>query len=298
MAARRRILVTGASGLLGGRLAELLAESHDLVAMRHRAPVPPGLETVDADLLDGPATFRAIETARPDAVVHSAALADVDRCEADADLARRSNVDASETIARICHARGLRLVALSTDLVLPGDRAHSAEDQPARPVLVYSRTKLAGEEAVLAEAPDAVVARVALVLGRGFGPRASASEGIAAALAAGRPLRLFTDQYRTPIDPESVAAAVRRLLDRPVRGRIHLGGPERLDRYALGMRVAHALGLPTGGIEGVPAGSATGAVPRPADVSLDSARAHRELGWRPRPLELAIREGRRKVPAG
>ena len=290
MPRRHRVLVTGASGLLGGRLAELLAPAHDVIAMRHREAVPPALATVDADLLDLGALARAVEAARPDAVLHSAALADADRCEAEPELARRCNVEASAEIARLCRARGLRLIALSTDLVLGGDVAFSVEDQPARPVLVYGRTKLDAEEAILGESPDAVVLRIALVLGRGYGPRTTASESVAAALVAGRRPRLFDDQYRTPLDPESIVDAVGRVLDGTAAGRFHLGGAERLSRYELGQRAAQVLGL---GGEFQRVSQATQAVRRPADTSLDSSRARRELGWTPRPLDEAIRDGRR-----
>src|SRR5262249_57962159 len=126
------------------------------------------------------------------------------------------SVEAGRAGAGRAHAGGARLTALSPALVLAGARAARKENVPAVPVLTCGLTRLHGETAVLAEAPDSAVLRVALVLGRGFGPRTTASEGIAAALAAGRPLRLFTDQFRTPIDPESVADAVRRLIERPV----------------------------------------------------------------------------------
>lgn len=288
--ARTRVLVTGASGLLGGRLAEILSATHDVIALRHRAPVPSGLAAVDGDLLDAASLGRAIESAHPGAVLHSAALADADRCETEPDLARRCNLEASAEIARRCRGQGLRLIALSTDLVLGGGRAFSTEDQDDRPLLVYGRTKREAEEAVLAESPDAVVLRVALVIGRGYGPRTTASEAVAASLAAGRRPRLFEDQYRTPIDPESVADAVARALDRPVSGRLHIGGAERLSRYEMGRRVADVLGL-RGELER--ASRATQDVPRPADASLDSGRARRALGWTPRPLDDAIRAGRR-----
>jgi dTDP-4-dehydrorhamnose reductase len=288
--ARTRILVTGASGLLGGRLAEILATSHDVVAGRHRGPVPAGLPVVEADILDHAALDRAFETARPDAVVHCAALADPDRCEREPDLARRSNVESSAEIARRCRERGARFVTFSTDLVFGGDRAYVSEDDPPRPLLHYGRIKLEAEEAVLAESGDAVVLRIALVVGRGFGPRTSASEGVAAALAAGRRPRLFHDQYRTPIDPDSIADAVARVLDGTASGRFHIGGAERLSRYELGRRVARVLGLPDD-IEAI--SSAEQAVPRPGEASLDSSRARRELGWEPRPLDDAIRDGRR-----
>jgi dTDP-4-dehydrorhamnose reductase len=292
MASRRRVLVTGASGLIGGRLAELLARGHDVIAVRHAAPIPAGLPAVDAELSDPHSLAAAVERARPDAVVHSAAFANADRCQAEPEEARRFNAEVPAALARLCRTRGVRLIALSTDLVLTGDRAWSAEDAAAAPSIVYGRTKLEGEEMVLAEAPDAVVVRLPLMVGRGYGHRATASESVARALAAGQTLRLFTDQYRTSTDPESVADGIDRLLDRPLRGRVHLGGPERLSRYQLGLRVANVLGLSPAGIE--PATMATHApgIARPADTSLDSTRARTELGWTPRPLDDAIRESR------
>jgi len=128
------------------------------------------------------------------------------------------------------------------------------------------------------------------VIGRGFGPRTTATEAITAALVAGRRPRLFEDQYRTPIDPDSVADAVARVVERSAAGRFHLGGAERISRYELGQRVARVLGLPAN-IEGT--SQAEQGVPRPAEASMDSSRARRELGWEPRPLDDAIRDGRR-----
>jgi dTDP-4-dehydrorhamnose reductase len=288
--ARRRLLVTGAAGLLGGRLAAILAVSHDVIALRHQAAVPAGLAAVDADILDPGTMDRAFESARPDAVLHSAALADADRCEREPDLARRCNVEASAEIARRCGQRGLRLVALSTDLVLGGERAFFSEEERPRPLLHYGRTKLEAEDAVLAESPDAVVLRIALVIGRGYGPRTTATESLAAALAAGGRPRLFHDQYRTPIDPESIADAVARVLDGTAAGRFHLGGAERLSRYELGQRVAQVLRLPA---HFERTSQAAQDVRRPAEASLDSSRARRELGWEPRALDDAIRDGRR-----
>jgi dTDP-4-dehydrorhamnose reductase len=288
-----RILVTGASGLLGGRLAQLLASAHDVVAVRHRAPVPVGLREVEADILDPSSLVRAPHVSAAEVVVHAAAEADADRCQADPERARRYNVDTSLALARLCQRRSVRLIALSTDLVLPGDRALSPEDASVpEPALVYGRTKLAAEEAVLAEAPGSSVLRVALVLGRGFGSRTTASEGVAAALVAGQRLRLFTDQFRTPVDPESVADAIDRLIARPFSGRFHLGGPERVSRYELGLRIARVLALSAEGIEPVQQSRGAIGTPRPADTSLDSSRAHRELGWSPRPLDEAIGESR------
>ena len=289
-----KVLVTGAAGLLGGRLARLLgASGHEVIAGRHLSPPPAGCPEVPLDLLEEVSIERALEAAQPGAVLHCAALADADRCEAEPGLAQRLNTDAAGALARRCRALGVRLVAVSTDLVLAGDRPCARETDAAAPRLVYARTKLGGEQAVLGEAPEAAVVRVALIHGCGHGPRGTASEAVAWSLAAGARVRLFSDQYRTPVDPESVAGALLRLLAGAARGVFHVGGPERLSRYDLGVRVARALGLPDTLIEPIRQADQPVGAPRPADVSLDSSRARQELGWAPRPLDDAIRQSRR-----
>jgi len=288
-----RVLVTGAAGLLGGRVATLLAARFEVVAACHHAPAPPGLEEVALDLLDPASIAAALDRVRPQAVVHSAAQSNPDRSERDPGPATRLNVDATAALARECRERGMRMVALSTDLVFAGRRSFVREEDDAEPMLVYGRTKLQGEEALLSELPGAAVLRLALVAGRGHGPRRTCTETIAEALDAGRPLRLYTDQIRTPVDSASVADAIARVLERGASGRFHLGGPERLSRYQLGLRVAAALGLAAERLEPVTGAEMPQDAPRPHDTSLDSSRARRELGWEPRRIDDAIRDGRR-----
>ena len=288
-----RVLVTGAGGLLGGRLAGLLhARGLEVIAAHRLTQPPPGPRLVLAELTDEAALARLLDAERPDAVVHAAVLGRADECEARPEDAERVNARLPGTVARLCRERACRLVALSTDLVFAGDRPFVSELDAPGPRSVYGRTKLAGEEAVLRENPDAAVARVALVLGRGHGTRHTSTESVYRALAEGRPLRLFTDEYRTPVDPESVAEAVARLLAGGCSGRFHLGGPERLSRHDLGLRVARAFGLPESAVIAGRQSDHAGPDQRPADVSLDSTRARLELGWEPRPIDAAIRESR------
>ena len=289
-----RVLITGAAGLLGGRLAQLLAARFDVVAAFHRAPPPGGLARVSMDLESTSSVDEAFAAAEPDAVLHAGAYALVDLCERNPDTAHAINVEGSARVARACAEHGARLVAISTDLVFPGDRPFSREEDPPAPLMTYGRTKLEGEEAALG-CPGAAVARVPLIIGGGYGTRSTGSEAISWAQRSGRPVTLFTDQYRTPVDPESLVPPLARLLEGRHTGRFHLGGPERVSRYELGLRVARVHGLGVDGIEAVPQDARPAPAPRPPDVSLDSSRARRELDYVPRSLDEMI-AGDRPAP--
>lgn len=287
-----RILITGAGGLLGGRLTTLLSADHAAIALVRKQPAPEGVSALSADLHDERAVTATLRALRLDAVIHCAALADPEVCERDPGRARRDNEMATRTLSAACHREGTRLISISTDLVFGGATAFSTEDSPAEPVSEYGRSKLRAETAALEECPDSVILRLTLVCGRGYGPRLSASEGIARRLRGGQTVTLFEDEWRTPIDPESVAQAIHAVLLRPhLRGLFHIGGSERLSRLELGERVAAVFGLNQALLRRSRRSSHQGA-PRPRDVSLDIARAREQLAWAPRPLAMALGEGR------
>lgn len=287
-----RILVTGASGLLGGRLATLLSARHEVTGLTRRHQAPRGLDCLSADLAEPGALAPVLARARPEAVVHCAALADAEVCEREPERAARDNEIATLNLARACASADSRLIVISTDLVFSGQAAFSAESVRPAPVMEYGRSKLRTEGAAERACPEVVLLRVALVCGRGHGPRLSASESIAVRLRRGETVTLFEDEWRTPVDPESVAGAIEAILVRPrTRGLFHIGGPERLTRFELGLRVAGVLGLDPSLLLRASQASHNGA-PRARDVSLDHGRARAELDWSPRPLEEAVREGR------
>lgn len=120
----------------------------------------------------------------------------------------------------------------------------------------------------------------------------SASESVAQRLRLGEVVSLYEDEWRTPIDPQSVAEAIQAVLARPsARGIFHLGGAVRLSRAELGEQVAATFGLDPGLIRRTTRSAHQGA-PRARDVSLDTTRAREELNWTPRPLDVVLREGR------
>jgi dTDP-4-dehydrorhamnose reductase len=268
-----RWLVTGASGQLGGYLLRhLRGRGETVVAWSGSAGGEVcGVPIRAVDLADADALAAAFRAARPQAVIHAAALARVDECHRDPDRARRVNADGTARLADLAAAAGARVVYVSTDLVFEGERAPYREADPPAPLSVYGRTKADGEASALAAA-NAAVARVSLLFGPTLSGRPGFFDGLVANLRAGRPVNLFTDEWRTPLALPAAAAALVEVARSDVTGVLHVGGPERLSRLEMGQRLAAHLGAPAAPLVAVSRTSAPAAEPRPRDVSLDSSR--------------------------
>lgn len=271
-----RLLLTGASGQLGAYLLrEGLRRGGPLAAWSgHRPGELFGCPLRPVDLTNADAVATAFREARPDVVIHAAAMAGVADCHRDPARAESINTRGSARIAELAAQSEARLVHVSTDMVFDGERGGYREEDAVAPLSVYGRTKAEAERAVLAH-PRTVVVRVSLLFGPALGERRTFFDEQMAALKAGRPLSLFHDEWRTPL---SLLAAARGLLDiaaSDVVGLLHMGGPERLSRLDMGRRLATFLGRDPAGIVSASRLSAPAVEPRPRDLSLDSSKWRR-----------------------
>lgn len=293
----RRLLVAGASGFVGGRVLEALAPGMDASGTCRSRPRP-GLDALD--LADRDAVRRLLDARRPDLVINCAALAEPDACEKDPAAARRANTDGPRALAEACAERGARLLHLSTDLVFDGARGRYSEDDEARPLSVYGRTKLEGERAVLESCPSAAVVRVSLVYGFSLCGRPSFLEWLLGELNGGRRPRLFVDQWRTPTPMAQLPQVLLRLADSGAAGVFHWGGAERVSRLDFGRTVCAVFGLDASRLEPLEMKSFGYAATRPADCSLRSEKLAALLGLAPWTVEegLAAERGRATAPKG
>lgn len=280
-----RVLVTGATGFVGRSVChELAGRGHDVVGAA-RAGGDRNL-----DLLADGVIESLLTSVRPGAVVHCAALADIALCRREPARARRLNTEVPGILARGCAARGVRYVHVSTDQVFDGERGLWREQDEAKPLHLYGRTKLAGERAVQSAHPLAAIVRLGLVTGRAPEGRRSSSSSLEQALrlaAAGGGLAptVFTDEWRSPVAVLDVARALVDLTERDeLSGLLHCGGPETLSRHALALREMEALGLPVELVASATRRELGLEHERPADLSLDSRLLAGKLGWTPRTL--------------
>lgn len=238
-----KLLITGARGLLGMNLALGAMRSHSIVGLDRGSLRNSPFSLLQLDLVDTGAFERALNAARPDAVIHCAAMADVDACERDPRAAWQVNADVPKRIAKLCNRDGVRLIHISTDAVFDGKKsAQYSEEDETSPTSIYAKTKAAAEEAVLSAHPDAIVARVNFY---GWSPtgRRSLAEYFFNNLIDGSDVNGFTDVIFCPMLATDLGALLLRMLEHGLTGLYHAVGPEPMSKYDFGVAVARTFGF-------------------------------------------------------
>ena len=307
-----KLLITGATGLLGSHILRAAQERWHPVGTYHRTTRRQAqyffgqIDHGRIDLGDYSETKAMIADVQPAAVIHTAAITDLDFCEKYPDDSLRINLNAAIDLAALCSDMDVPFLFTSTDLVFDGAGAPYTEDDPPTPINVFGEHRALAEEGVLAAYADAVIARLPLLIGYGSLGRESFYHKLVAACRAEREVTLFGDAIRTPVSAAVAAQGLLQLagsgfeddvniseIDR-VAGRLHLGGRDRISLYELGLLTLRILGLQEqlavpisvldsyAGLLDTPFLAA-----RSANVSLDSGLAH-ELGYDPPSLTTQL----------
>ncbi|MCC3159232.1 SDR family oxidoreductase [Hymenobacter sp. 15J16-1T3B] len=291
-----RLLITGANGLLGQKLLDRLHQEPGVALIAtgrgpfRLAEAYPLVPYVPLDVSDEAAVQRVLREQQPTHVIHTAAMTQVDDCELNPEECWLHNVTATENLARGCAAQDVHLTHLSTDFIFDGSHGPLAEDAQPNPLSHYGRSKLAAEQAVQATSGLRwAIARTVLVYGvlRGGG-RTNIVLWVRDSLRAGKPIKVVSDQWRTPTLAEDLAEGCWLIAKQGATGIYHLSGRELLTPYDMALRVAAHFGLEAGLITRVDASTFTQPGRRPARTGFVIDKAERELGFRPHSFEEGI----------
>jgi len=273
------VWITGAGGLIGSHLA------------RSAAIFAPGWQVVALtrerlELTDFEAVTRAFEAERPSLVIHCAALSRSATCQANPTLAELVNVAVTRHLSELAEA--IPFIFFSTDLVFDGRKGGYVETDSCNPIGVYAETKARAEEIVLSNPPHTVI-RTSLNTGTSPTGDKSFTEQMRLARERGTTLKLFTDEFRSPIPAAVTAQAVWELVHRNRPGLFHLAGSERLSRWEIGQLLAGHRPSLKANMERASIKDYTGP-PRPADTSLNCARIQALLSFPLPSLSVWLRE--------
>jgi dTDP-4-dehydrorhamnose reductase len=238
-----RILVTGASGLLGLNLCLHLADEHKIFGTFHsRELKKPPFPTVYCDMQKRQSIEAAIDKIKPEFLINCAAMANVDSCELQPDMAQLINAEMPGTLAVICKKRGIKLIHISTDAVFDGKMGDYTEEDSPNPLSVYARTKLDGEQAVSAEDPQAIIARVNFY-GFSLDGKRSLAEFFLSNLVGNNQVNGFVDVMFCPLYVTDLVDTLVKMIEKELSGLFHAVSPESLSKYAFGVRIAEKFGF-------------------------------------------------------
>lgn len=239
----KRLLVTGASGLLGLHLALHEKERRAVCGVVNRqALAEPPFQVVQADLTEEGTAEKIIEQFKPDLMVHCAAMADIDACEKNPEKAAVVNGEVPGRLARLAGESGFQFIHISTDAVFDGERGDYSESDAVNPLSVYAATKLAGEQSVTAENPQALIARVNFY-GWSLSGRRSLAEFFYNNLKEGRQVNGFTDVFFCPLMVADLCDILMEMAAVGLSGLYHVVSPQAVAKYEFGRRIAGLFGF-------------------------------------------------------
>ncbi|MEM2734819.1 MAG: dTDP-4-dehydrorhamnose reductase [Candidatus Bathyarchaeia archaeon] len=294
-----RILITGSGGLLGSKIAELASGASHEVYAAYNQNRPKSGTPIRLDLRDLAAIERVVRGIGPDAIVHAAAMTDVDKCEQERDLALRINYEATSALASAAREMGAFLVYVSTDYVFNGERGFYSEADEPDPVNFYGYTKLMGERAVEELAGAHCIVRASVIYGAApASGKSNFALWLIDKLERGERASVLVDQYVSPTLNSSLARMILEAVERGLEGLYHMAGAERVSRYEFAAKLCAAFGFDPSLLKPARMADMAWAARRPRDSSLDVSKADGIFRAKPLKLNEALIELREGVMRG
>jgi dTDP-4-dehydrorhamnose reductase len=290
----KTVLVTGSNGLLGQKITEKVLKEGgvNLIATAkgiNRFSVKKGYEFAEMDISDPEAVRSVVEKYKPDAIIHTAAVTNVDIAEANKELAFKLNVEAVLTLIDVCEKNDVQLIHLSTDFVFDGENGPYAEEAVPNPLSYYGETKLLAEQAIISSDCRWVILRTILVYGIVSDmSRSNIVLWAKEALEKGNPLNLVNDQWRMPTLAEDLADGCLLAVMHNAQGLYHISGKEMMSISELVAKVADYWKLDKSLINEISSASLNQTAKRPGRTGFILDKSMTELNYYPHSFEEGL----------
>lgn len=290
-----KILITGANGLLGQKLVSLIGSKseHELIATSRGASRLVNLADKDTyasmDITSRDEVEHTIETFRPEVIIHTAAMTQVDDCEKEKEACWLQNVTAVEILVGAAKKHNCRLVHVSTDFIFDGEDGPYDEEAKPNPVSYYGESKLAAEKVVMNSGLEWSIARTVLVYG--ITPNMSRSNiilWVKKSLEEGKSLKIVDDQWRSPTLAEDLAMGCLLMAEKKASGVYNISGPDFLTPYDMAMKTVDYFQLDGALITKADSSTFTQPAKRPPRTGFILDKARTDLNYNPRSFEEGI----------
>jgi len=288
-----KILITGANGLLGYKLVQLLSQQTTIAAVatarRSITNLPPTVSYHELDITDKIQTEQVVAEIKPDVIIHTAAMTQVDQCETDQESCWKSNVTGVENVVVACSKNGSHLIHVSTDFIFDGSHGPLDEKAVPKPVNFYGESKLAGEKIVQQSNIHWAILRTVLVYG--VTPDLSRSNivlWVKKSLEENKTIQVVNDQWRTPTLAEDLAMGCFLAATKKATGIYHISGEEMMTPYDIAIRTADFFKLDKSLIHATDSSKFKQPAARPLKTGFIIAKAKTDLGYQPHSFKAGL----------
>lgn len=290
----KKVLITGSNGLLGQKLIYQLIGYPDYQVFAtsrgaNRTLLQKRYEYIPLDITDEEEIQETFEYVKPDIVINTAAMTNVDACEDDKEGCWKLNVDAVELLVKACEKYNSHLVHVSTDFIFDGEDGPYDEEAKPNPVSYYGESKLAAEEIVKNAKCSWAIARTVLVYGVVDNmSRSNIVLWAKGALESGKDLTVVDDQFRSPTLAEDLAHGCILIAQKGAQGIYNISGDEYMCIIDLVKRVAKFYGLDENLVKPVSSSTLNQKAVRPPKTGFILDKAKKELGYKPSSFEEGL----------
>ncbi|HEX7482326.1 MAG TPA: dTDP-4-dehydrorhamnose reductase [Candidatus Bathyarchaeia archaeon] len=285
-----KLLITGASGLYGSKLAQMaLSKNYEVYSSDIQSLSVYG-NFVKLDISEKEHVDDTFKTIKPDVVVHAATLTDVDKCELNKELAWKINVEGTKNIVEATKNTGSFLIYISTDYVFDGEKGSYKETDVPNPINYYGVTKLKAEEIVKTQ-KEYFIARPSVIYGSTpAAGKVNFALWLIETLRKRERVKIITDQWNTPTLNTNLAEMTLEVVERKLTGIYHLCGATRISRFEFAEQIADVFSLDKDLIDKVLSSQFTLPAKRPMDSSLDTSKAQQTLQHKPLEMDMALKQ--------
>ena len=289
----KKLLITGANGLLGQKLiAQLEGDPYlnVLATSRGENRLPSsGIAYQSMDIENRQEVAETVAAFKPDVILHTAAMTNVDQCELNREDCWRANVEAVQHIIAAAEQQGSFLLHVSTDFIFDGEAGPYDEKAEPAPVNFYGESKLEAEKLVQRATTPWAIARTVLVYGiTNSLSRSNIILWVKNSLEESKPIKVVDDQWRTPTLAEDLADGCLRIAREKAEGIWNVSGKDFLNPYEMAIKTADFFGLDKSMITRADSSTFTQPAKRPPRTGFVIDKIEQQLGYQPHSFEEGI----------
>jgi dTDP-4-dehydrorhamnose reductase len=281
----KRILITGANGLLGQAITSLFKRESDFDLLQSSVEDAPfldiGLDYIKMDITNKEEVKKTVNKYSPDVILNCAAFTDVDKCETEREQCWRLNVDAIKNLIISARPNNLKIIHYSTDYIFDGKNGPYKEDSIPHPISFYGRSKLASENALIISGVDSIIIRTMVLFGVGIKVKSNFALWMVNNLRNNTPINIVDDMIGNSTMVDDLAYGTLKALERDARGIYNITGADIISRFDFAMILCDVFNFNKTLVRKIKTKDLNQPALRPLNSGLITYKAETELGFKP-----------------